>query len=253
VIHEQLVYSIIEGFRPLLLDLHVPAGTGDGVRPPVVMWIHGGAFRNGDRRWLPGTLPPDSIFDRLLDAGLACASIDYRLSGEATWPAQGDDVRAAIDFLRATGSEYGVDPARLGTWGESAGGHLALMGGLITPHVSAMVAWYPVTDIVAGVAETGDDSESPWLGGRPSTMPELIADASPITHVTSAAPPCLFVHGDADEVVPVSQSVRMHARLTEVGVESTLRIVPGADHCFEGYDDIPALIDGSVAYLRANL
>jgi acetyl esterase/lipase len=250
VIHGQLVYSIIEGFRPLLLDLHVPDGAH---RPPVVMWIHGGAFRNGDRRWLPGTLPPDSVFDRLLDAGLACASIDYRLSAEAIWPAQGEDVRAAIDFLRATEGEYGVDATRLGTWGESAGGHLALMGGLTTPHVSAMVAWYPVTDIVAGVAETGDDSESPWLGGQPSTMPERIVDASPITHVTASAPPCLFVHGDADETVPVSQSLRMHARMTELGVDSTLRIVPGADHCFEGYDDIPAIIDESVAYLRAKL
>ena len=250
MLHEQVVYSIIEGFRPLLLDLHVPDGAE---RPPVVMWIHGGAFRAGDRRLLPGTLPPDSVFDRLLDAGLACASIDYRLSAEAIWPAQGEDVRAAIAFLRATSGEYGVDATRLATWGESAGGHLALMGGLTTPHVSAIVAWYPVTDIPSGVAETGNDSESVWLGGRPSTMPERIADASPITHVTVAAPPCLLMHGDADEVVPASQSLLMHERLAAAGVESTLRIVPGADHCFDGYDDIPALIDESVAYLRAKL
>jgi dipeptidyl aminopeptidase/acylaminoacyl peptidase len=127
------------------------------------------------------------------------------------------------------------------------------MGGLTTPHVSAVVAWYPVTDIVSWDGETDADEESPWLGGRPSTMPDTLRHASPITYVTADSPPTMLLHGDADSTVPVSQSVRMHERMTEVGVPSTLRIVPGADHCFEGYDDIPALIDESVAYLRARL
>jgi acetyl esterase/lipase len=81
----------------------------------------------------------------------------------------------------------------------------------------------------------------------------VVAHASPIGYVTPDAPPTLFVHGDADRLVPVSQSRLMHARMTDAGVDSTLRIVPGADHCFEGYADIPALIDESVAYLRGKL
>ncbi|MFB9904143.1 alpha/beta hydrolase fold domain-containing protein [Allokutzneria oryzae] len=250
MIRDQVTYSVIRGFRPLLLDLYLPDGVD---RPPLVVWIHGGSFHSGDRRWLHRTFPRGSVFTTLTEAGIACASIDYRLSGEATWPAQGEDVAAAIAFLRTHADEYGFDPDRLATWGDSAGGHLALMAGMTNAHVKAVVAWYPITDIATMPDLGNEDFYSPWLGCWPSTTPERAAQASPITHVPPDAPPCLLVHGDADTLVPATQSQRMHAKLTEAGADSTLRIVPGAEHGFEGHSDMSGLITDSVAYLAARL
>ena len=250
MIHEQLTYSVIRGFRPLLMDLHLPDGVD---RAPVVVWIHGGSFHSGDRRWLHRTFPRNSVYTTLTSAGIACAAIDYRLSAEATWPAQRDDVAAAIDFLLAHADEYGLDADRLAVWGDSAGGHLALTAGLTSPHVRAVVAWYPITDIATMEEGADDDFYSPLLGCWPATSPDRVADASPITHVTPDAPPCLLVHGTADTLVPASQSERMHARLLDAGVDSTYQAIAGAGHGFEGHPDVGALVSGSVAYLRGRL
>jgi acetyl esterase/lipase len=249
-IHSGITYADVPGFRPLLLDLHVP---DDVVDPPVVVWIHGGAFVSGDRRYLPGTFRPGIVWDALNAAGIACATIDYRFSGEAIWPAQRDDVAAALTFLRANATTLGIDANRIATWGESAGGHLALMAGLTDPQVRCVVGYYPLTDIVVLGNDDSGAPETHLLGGPASTRPDLAHDASPIDHITSATPPCLLVHGDADKLLPASQSERMHARLTEAGVRSTYRPVPGADHCFEGYADVPGLIDEAVTYLRSNI
>ena len=119
----EVPYASPPGFRPLLLDLYLPAR-----RPcPAVVWVHGGAFLMGSRSLLPGMLERAELFRRLPAEGIAVASIDYRLSGEASFPAQLHDVKAAIRWLRARGSEAGIDPDRLAVWGESAGGHLAAM------------------------------------------------------------------------------------------------------------------------------
>ncbi|MCP3803112.1 alpha/beta hydrolase [Allokutzneria sp. A3M-2-11 16] len=248
MIHEQLTYSVIRGFRPLLLDLHLP---DNAERAPIVIWIHGGDFHSGDRRRLHRTFPRNSVYTSLTSAGIACATIDYRLSAEATWPAQRDDVAAAIAFLLANADEYGLDADRLGVWGDSAGGQLALTAGMTSQHVRAVVAWYPITDIAAMPMD--DDFYSPWLGCWPATNPDRVADASPITHVTADAPPCLLVHGTADALVPASQSARMHARLLDTGVESTYQAIAGAGHGFEGHRDVGALVTDSVAYLRSRL
>lgn len=132
MIHQEVIYSRLADFRPLALDLHVPA---DVRSAPVVVWIHGGGFRAGDRRSLPHTVRPNAVFDALTTAGLACATIDYRLAGEAIWPAQRDDVNAAIDSIAAHADQYGIDADRVGIWGESAGAHLALMAAMTNPHV----------------------------------------------------------------------------------------------------------------------
>ncbi|MEU0869731.1 alpha/beta hydrolase [Nocardia brasiliensis] len=235
-------------FRPLLLDLYVPEGV---TRPPIVVWIHGGSFSAGDRRWLHRTFPDNSVFDELVRAGIACASIDYRLSMEATWPAQRDDVAAAIEFVRTHADEYGYNGERLGTWGDSAGGHLALTAALTNPRVSAVAAWYPITDIASML--DGDESFSPWLGGWPSLMPEVVAQASPITHVTAAAPPCLLVHDAADSMVPATQSERLVARMREARVAVECRRIAGAGHGFEGYADVTGLIGEAVGFFGARL
>jgi acetyl esterase/lipase len=249
-IHDGLTYAEWPGYRPLLMDVHVPPGV-DGV--PVVVWIHGGAFLSGDRRYLPPTVRPGAVFEALTASGIACATIDYRLSGEAMWPAQRDDVLAAIEYLRVHATELGIDTGRLGIWGESAGGHLALIGALTAPAVTAAVAWYPLTDVL-DLDDIGPDSpEFGLIGGSPLELPDLAAATSPITYVHAGAPPILFVHGDSDHDLPASQSERMHERLVAAGADSTYHVVPGADHCFAGYADIDGLIDESVAFLAGRL
>lgn len=256
VIRRGIEYGASPGFEPTLLDLYLPDGVA---RPPLVVWIHGGGFVDGDRVTLPPTLSPGSVFGALNGAGLACASIDYRLAPAApapgiSGPAPIADARAAVEFLRRRGERYGYDASRLGLWGESAGGLLALMAGLTVPGVGAVVAWYPVTDVLALPADPAiGNTEVALLGAPAKSVPELAAEASPISYVTADAPPCLFVHGDADAVVPASQSVRMHERLASVGADTTLHLVPGADHCFEGHRDVPKLINEAVEFLRSRL
>lgn len=252
MIRRGLEYSAVAGFEPTLLDLYTPDGVA---RPPIVVWIHGGGFHSGDRVGLPETLSPGSIFGALTSAGFACASIDYRLAPAAPMPTPMDDVRAAVRFLVERAPRYGYDADRLGVWGESAGGLLALLAGLTMPEVKAVVAWYPVTDLLA-FAPTDPaemEQESKLFGMRMKDARGPAIAASPITHVHAGAPPCLLVHGDADGEVPVSQSLRMHELLLDVGVDSTLRLVPGADHCFQRYPDVPGLLKESVDYLGSRL
>jgi acetyl esterase/lipase len=254
-IYADVAYAELHGFRPLLLDLYVPPAGADPTTdpPPLVIWIHGGGFHSGDRRILPETYPPNSVFDRLVAAGVAVATVDYRLSAEATFPAQIDDVHAAIDYLRRFAPAYGIDADRIGTWGESAGGALAALAGLTSGQVSAVVAWYPLTDLAHHHADWSDSVEAELLGAAPAAVPELAASASAVTRVTADAPPFLIVHGDADGVLPLDQSERLHAALVAVGASSTLHVVPGADHCFEGYGNIGGLLDESVAFLSTTL
>jgi acetyl esterase/lipase len=245
-----LTYAAYPGFRPLLLDLYVPRGVVDA---PLVVWIHGGGFQDGDRRYLPETYPKNSVFDRPLDAGMAVATIDYRHAAEATFPAQLIDVGAAIDFLREHGAVLGIDAQRIGVWGESAGGALAALEGLTGGRVAAVVAWYAVTDVRGRRADVVDSIETKWLGAPPSAVPELAAAASAVEQVHAGAPPFLIVHGAADTVVPDSHSQRLHELLVAAGAPSTYHSIAGADHCFEGYDDIGGLIDESVAFLARTL
>jgi acetyl esterase/lipase len=149
------------GFRPLQLDVWVPEVSAP---PPLVVWIHGGAWLFGDRRYLPETLRSNQHFDESLAAGLAVASIDYRHSREASFPAQLHDAKAAIRYLRAHSEALGIDTARIGVWGESAGGHLAALVGLTdrrpdlegdlgavgpSSAVDAVVDWYGPSDLAA--------------------------------------------------------------------------------------------------------
>lgn len=254
--YKDVVYAQLPGFRPLLLDLRVPPGEGPF---PLVVWIHGGAFLFGDRRFLPETLPPGSVFDALVEAGIAVATIDYRFSGEAVFPAQLDDVKAALAYLRASAGEFNLDADRIGMWGESAGGHLAALAGLTDGAIAAVVAWYPLTDLTdrsdLSVLDPRDP-ETPMaklIGGPPAESPELAAKAGPVHHVSASAPPFLIIHGTADDVLPLSQSEALHQRLSAAGASSTLLPVEGAGHTFEGHDDIAGLIGASVAFFAQAL
>src|SRR3954471_2644666 len=155
-LHLGLPYAAIPGVRPLELDLVLPPEPATAV--PLVVFLHGGGWYVGSRHSV-GPAYADTRptpFERLAQAGIGVASVDYRLSGEAVWPAQLHDAKAAVRWLRARAEELGIDPDRVAAWGESAGGHLAELLGLVTDPalegdvgvpggssaVSAVAAWY---------------------------------------------------------------------------------------------------------------
>lgn len=232
-------YAEVEGARPLELDLWLPeAGRGPA---PLVLFVHGGAWRRGrrddmglrTRQWNPGP------FARIAAAGLAVACADYRLSGEARFPAPLDDLRAALRWLELRAPELGLDPARTVVWGESAGGHLASLLAL-DPAVAASgaVIWYAPSDLTLPRGpfdpRSATTSEALLLGAAPAAVPERARAASPVARVHRGAPPFLLVHGERDTMVPGAHSEALAARLREAGVPVELRTVPGADHCWHG-------------------
>jgi acetyl esterase/lipase len=251
-LHLGVPYAALPGARPLELDLYLPPGSGEPV--PVVVFLHGGGWRMGSRHAAGPAFRGAEPFERVARAGVAVASVDYRLSGEATWPAQLHDAKAAVRWLRARATDLGIDPERIAAWGESAGGHLAGLLGLVTDPglegdvgitgtssaVSAVVAWYAPSDVAAVATDTGADPadattrEALLLGAAPSTVPDLAAQASPVTHVSAGAPPFLLVHGAADRFVPCAQSERLYAALLEAGVEVEFDVHEDADHMWLG-------------------
>jgi acetyl esterase/lipase len=271
---EQVVYASPAGFRPLLLDLYLPAE-----RPcPVVVFVHGGAFLMGDRRLLPPILERADLFRWLPSEGIAIASIDYRLSGEALFPAQLHDVKAAIRWVRGRGPEVGIDPDRIAVWGESAGGHLAAMAtvtsnvaelegkiGLpgVSSAVTAGVDWYGPTDFAAmdvdapsDSAMTHDDPASPeslLIGAPVPERADLVARANPCTYARKAVPPLLIQHGRRDRLVPFGQSVRLVEALETQAADVTFLPVDDADHVFDGTADEGAILEATLAFLRLRL
>jgi acetyl esterase/lipase len=246
-VRRAVAYSAPPGFRPLELDLYTPAGAP----APVIVFVHGGGFRLGTRAvftptwrdWRP------TPFERLVAAGFAVASVDYRLSGEAVFPAQLDDVQAAVRWLRTRADELGVDADRIVAWGESAGAHLAALLGLTgTPAgngspssaVAGVVDWYGPADLTTMAAQARPDAiarsdapdsrESQLIGAPLTEAPDLARRASPVTYVHAGAPPFHIAHGDADRFVPVGQSRQLADALRAVGVEVELTEVPGGDH-----------------------
>ncbi|MCY0957797.1 alpha/beta hydrolase [Streptomyces sp. H27-H5] len=278
--HDGITYATTPGYRPRLLDVRVPAGEGPF---PVVVWIHGGGWLDGDRRYPPPTVPAALLHGAVLGAGLALVSIDYRHSLEAPFPAQLHDVKAAIRYVRAYAGVLGLDADRIAAWGESAGGHLAALAGLVGPDsadgaalegahgvgsgdtgVRAVVDWYGVSDLISlsehpmPAMPPGVEIPDPYealLGAGVAARPELAKAASPVTHaaVASNPPPFLLVHGRLDGLVPFSQSELLAAALESAGGEVVLRPVEGADHIFLGSPDVPRIVAESVAFLSHHL
>ncbi|WP_033294935.1 alpha/beta hydrolase [Amycolatopsis jejuensis] len=262
-------YAQTTGYRPVLLDVHVPPSA-----EPVgaVVWIHGGAWLDGDRRYPPPTVDPDALFGGIVRAGLALVRVDYRHSLESPFPAQLHDVEAAIRYVREFAGEFGIDPARIGVWGESAGGHLASLLALAdglegtvgvtgpSSDVSAVVNWYGVADVAALLSrlhspEQPDPCEA-LLGPRRDQWPMLAAAASPINYLDRGRGPVipmLIQHGTADSVVPFDHSERLAKALAAAGVPVTFVPVPEADHCFAGHPDVPEIVQRGIAFLREHL
>lgn len=260
-VHRAVPYAVRQGYRPLQLDLYLPH---DRSRPaPVVLFLHGGGWRLGSRSMFCPTWSDwrPSPFQRLVAEGFAVASIDYRLSGEATFPAQLEDCSAALAWLTTRGDEAGADPTRLVVWGESAGGHLAALLGLTAPEshrgqVSGVVDWYGPADLNTLHSQAGadpedlDTREARLLGAPPAQAPELARVASPLTYVRPGAPPFHIAHGLADRFVPVEQSRQLAKALEAAGVATELELVPGADHMWREAPDPEAIFRRAVDFVR---
>jgi len=232
---------VADGHARQKLDLYLPEKpTG-----PLVVWVHGGGWRGGSKATPPG-LP-------LLGKGITVASVGYRFSQDAIFPAQIEDCKAAIRWLRAHASEYGYDPRRIGVWGASAGGHLVALLGVTgqvkdfdvganldqSSAVQCVIDWFGPADFPAydpGLPTEMVQRENPnsvlsqLLGGPVSQKKELATRASPVTWVTKDAAPMLIMQGTKDPLVPLDQSQRLADKLKAAGAEVTLEVIEGAGH-----------------------
>ena len=268
-----LVYWNPAGYRPLALDLYLPPAMME--RPPagfpLVIRIHGGGWMSGDKHRSGPFVDFPGVLASVAARGYVVASIDYRLSAEARFPAQAHDVKAAIRWLRMNAATYGIDPARAVTWGESAGGHLAALAALscdiealkpvapagdsgsaldvtaapVSDCVQGSVAWSGVFDMstIAPQANTvqalsREAPEAPeWrlLGCfADQCRPEQLASASPAAYVDPTDPPMLLIVGDQDATIPFHQTLEMAKKLRSSGVRHELIVLRGVGHGFIG-------------------
>lgn len=228
------------------LDLYLPK---DAAEPcPLVIWIHGGAWQGGSKNGTPGVV--------MLKHGFAVASINYRLTDAAPYPAQIEDCKAAVRWLRAKAKEYNLDPQRFGAWGASAGGHLVALLGTTSDmkelegkdgnleqscRVQAVCDWFGPTDLTGMRGNLADNPDGPvykLLGGPPSEKSDLARLASPVKFCKKECPPFLIMHGDKDNLVPLRQSQIMESALKKEGVPVELVVVEGKGHGTLGADAV---------------
>jgi acetyl esterase/lipase len=253
------------------LDIYWPA---EGNGPfPVILSIHGGAFMAGDKR----DLQVNPMLEGL-KRGYAVVSINYRMSGEAKFPALVQDAKAAVRWVRANAVEYQFNPEKIAAWGASAGGYLSLMVAVSTDvleledlslgnpeqscELQAVVDWFGPTDFLKmdeQLAELGlapskaeshsaaDSPESLLLGRKITEIPDLVRTANPETYISPAVPPCFIQHGTKDETVPYPQSANFATKASAVlGNEKvTLELIPDALHAdsrFESPENVKKVL-----------
>lgn len=226
-----------EGGERQMLDVYVPTDAKGAL--PLVVWIHGGGWRRGSKTHCPA-LP-------LVQHGYIVASINYRLSERAKFPAQIEDCKAALRWLRAHAKKYHIDPKRVGVWGDSAGGHLAALLGTSgdvkelegkegnsdqSSRVQAVIDWYGPSDFLHldRALDRPDSPVSHLLGGPVEENKDKARQASPVTFVSKDDPPFLIMHGDKDRLVHINQSERLAEALKKAGVKVSFKRIEGAGH-----------------------
>jgi acetyl esterase/lipase len=230
-----VVYTTVGDWQGRM-DLYLPPSSNGP--SPVVINIHGGGWNKGSKESQTG-------FNTFFKAGFAVANIAYRLSQQATAPAAVEDTRCALIYLIKNAKQLNIDVNRIVIMGGSAGGHLALMGGLLgSDHrfdsncpgvenikVAAIIDKYGITDLWdwAYGPHITSRSATQWLGSKAKDE-AFIKSVSPITYVTKNSPPTFIVHGDADPTVPYQESVALHKKLEELGVKTTFITIPGGLH-----------------------
>ncbi|MDB5310711.1 MAG: nlhH 2 [Gemmataceae bacterium] len=247
-----ITYSAAGGEK-LLLDVATPAGGGPY---PAVLLLHGGAWRGGSRTDLSRAgkdkdgKPTPSVIETVAAHGYVAATAAYRLAPKHIFPAQIEDARTAVRFLRANAGKYSLDPDKVGAIGFSAGAHLALLLGTAdrsaesdgaeypeqSGRVTCVVSFFGPTDLSLYAASPGleDAYMVPLLGKECKTDPAVYKRASPIECVTKDDPPVLMIHGTADVIVPVIHSERMLKKLQDAGVTAELITVKGGGHGWTG-------------------
>ena len=235
-----LTYAALDGFRPLTLDLYQPASKPKDAPRPAILFVHGGGWASGDARHLNGFEDFPATLAALAAKGYVVASVNYRLSGEAHFPAAVQDVKSAIRWLRGHAADYNIDTTRMMVWGAEAGGQIAALVGtscgvatlepaadakskarLASDCVEGVIDWYGPADLASW--ETGaahpPEAGAPtrlgaYLGCEPADCaPGLVRTASPLTYIGSMSPPFLIQHGSADTEVPPDQSQKLNEAL----------------------------------------
>lgn len=244
-----IVYGTADG-QKLMLDMARPK---DGGPYPLVVLMHGGAWRYGSRADLSRNgrdangKPLPSIIETVAAHGYVAVSVGYRLAPKYKFPAQLEDVRTAIDFLHDHAKEYDIDPDRIAVGGFSAGAHLALLEGLedpkvkggngdTPPRVKAVISFFGPTDLSLYKASPGleDAYFVPVFGKNGKIAPDVYKKASPITYVSRDDPPVLLVHGTLDFIVPIIHSEHLYKKLKDAGVDAEMITVPGGGHGWGG-------------------
>jgi acetyl esterase/lipase len=241
-----VVYNVASG-EELKLDVYRPRNATASV--PVAMFIHGGG-------WVAGSKEGSVLYALpFLEMGMAVVNVEYRLAKVAPAPAAVEDCRCALRWIVRNAERLKLDPSRIVVGGGSAGGHLALMTGMVTaaagfdrgcpadekirwtgsdktePKVAAIINWFGITD-VNDMLEDGGNARGyaiEWVGNR-NDVARIATKASPLTYVRADLPPILTIHGDNDTLVPVSHARRLHEALQKAGAPNQLLILPGAGH-----------------------
>jgi acetyl esterase/lipase len=246
---ERDIHYVPDGDPSQALDLYLPEQASE--KPlPLVVWIHGGGWRGGDKAGCAAMY--------LIPQGYAAASVEYRFSQKAVFPAQIQDCQAAIRWLRANSKKYNIDPDHIGVWGASAGGHLVALLGTSggkkafapvggnedqSDRVQAVCDWFGPADFNTVMSQaaadptknifkfnTPADPYSGLIGVKLGEDEEKGAAVSPVHYVSKDNPPILIMHGTVDALVPFAQSVELSDALTKVGVNVTLQKFPGSGH-----------------------
>jgi acetyl esterase/lipase len=259
---KDVVYATVAG-KPLGLDLYLPAEVR---RPPLVVYVHGGAWSSGSKAQYPAFL---------VERGFAVASVEFRSSNDAKFPANVQDIKAAIRFLRAKASDYGYRGDRIAIAGASSGGHLAALVGVTQGNtelegtegdypgqssgVQAIVSFFGASNLTTILSQSTPDGLSVrlpalqrLLGASPEAVPELARLASPVYQVDAKDPPLLLLHGDQDRQMPINQLHELQGAYEKVGLHAETLIVHGVGHDGEPFfKGEPA--DRVVAFLHATI
>lgn len=259
--YKDVVYAEVDG-KALALDLYVPKPGA-----PLVVYVHGGAWRAGTKA--------DGVPMFLVDAGFAVASLEFRQTTDAPFPANVHDIKAGIRFLRAKAAEYGYDTDKVLITGASSGAHLAVLVGVTngdaqlegdvgdypdsSSDVQAILSYFAATDLTTILSLStpfGVGVREPalklLLGDLPDAVPELAQQASPVYHVDASDPPLLLLHGDRDPQMPVNQSLQMLGKYEEFGLDVDFIPVHGAAHGGPLFNE-PKYTEPAVAFVQRTI
>ena len=249
--------------KELFLDLYMSEKLQN---PPLLVWVHGGAWSAGSKE-----NPPME----LLAYGFAMASIEYRLSGEAPFPAQIHDIKAAIRFLRGNAKKYGFDENKIILWGSSAGGHLAALAGVsdgnealegnlgaytkVSSKVRVILDYFGASNLTTILKQStpyGLNMRTPALTklyGKPVEEATEEAElASPVFYVDRTDPPMFICHGDQDPQMPINQSIELFGKYKEAGLKVEIEFLQGAGHGGKQFSS-PVLVMKVLKFLKDNL